>query len=56
MIHKYLKVVVGYPNGARMMNEEGFSCIPELSFPGGVLIGFSAGLSIFLVLRDLIPL
>jgi electron-transferring-flavoprotein dehydrogenase len=29
--------------GARALNEGGFQCIPKLSFPGGALIGCSAG-------------
>ena len=29
--------------GARALNEGGFQCIPKLSFPGGCVIGCSAG-------------
>ncbi|CAB4065112.1 ETFDH [Lepeophtheirus salmonis] len=32
---------IGY--GARALNEGGFQCIPKLTFPGGCLIGCSAG-------------
>jgi electron-transferring-flavoprotein dehydrogenase len=35
--------VYGYSYGARALNEGGFQSIPQLTFPGGCLIGCASG-------------
>lgn len=42
-IASYLKDGKCISYGARALNEGGFQSIPKLSFPGGALIGCSAG-------------
>ena len=43
VISKYLKGGRRISYGARAINEGGFQSIPDLIFPGGALIGCSAG-------------
>ena len=38
--------------GARAINEGGLQSVPKLVFPGGCLIGCSAGLLMFLELKE----
>lgn len=42
-VAKYLEGGECYSYGARALNEGGYQSIPELVFPGGVLVGCAAG-------------